>query len=93
MRSFFDLLSALDLSGTKATRANVNSSIATVNYCLNPTNVGLPSSVGLAVRVRHVVSESNALATNTALSHFDTSKNPAQRRNFIYFNLITEISI
>ena len=24
---------------------------------------------------------------------YDTSKNPAQRRNFIYFNLITEISI
>ena len=67
------LLSALYLSGTKATRANVNGSVATINYCLNPTNVGLPGSVGLAVRVRNVVSESNALAADTALSHFDTS--------------------
>ena len=84
MRSFFDLLSALDLSGTKATRANVNGSVRSVNYCLNPTNVGLPGSVGLAVGVRHVVSESNALTADTALSHFDTSKNPALASVILY---------
>ena len=77
MKQSFLILSALDLSGTKATRANVNGSVRSVNYCLNPTNVGLPGSVGLAVGVRHVVSESNALTADTALSHFDTSKNPA----------------
>ena len=73
MRSFFDLLSALDLSGTKATGANVNGAISTVNYCLNLADVGLPGSVGLTVRVRNVVSECNALTANATLSHFDTS--------------------
>ena len=77
-------LSALNLSGTKATRANVNGSIGSVNYCLNPTDVGLPGSVGLAVGVRHVVSESNALTADTALSHFDTSKNPALSSVILY---------
>ena len=70
---FFKSLSALDLSGAKATRANVNSSVCSVNYSLNLTDVGLPGSVGLTVGVRHVVSESNALTADTALSHFDTS--------------------
>ena len=45
------ILGTLNLTGTKATRANVNGSVAAVNYCLNPTNVGLPGSVGLAVGV------------------------------------------
>ena len=80
----FLALCALNLSGTKATRANANGGVSTVYNCLNLTNVRLPGSVGLAVRVRHVVSESNALATNTAFSHFDTSKNPAPRGVILY---------
>ena len=78
------ILGTLNLTGTKATRANVNGSVATINYCLNPTDVGFPGSVGLAVRVRHVVSERNALATNTAFSHFDTSKNPTENGVILY---------
>ena len=73
MRSFFDLLSALDLSGTKATRANVNGTVSTVNNCLNLADIGLPGSVGLTVRVGNVVSEGNALTANATFSHFDTS--------------------
>ena len=69
----FLTLSALDLSGTKATRANVNGAISTVNNCLNLADVGLPSSVGLTVRVGNVMSKGNALTADTALSHFDTS--------------------
>ena len=69
----FLTLSALDLSGTKATRANVNGAISTVNNCLNLADVGLPGSVGLAVRVRNVVTKSNAFTANATLSHFDTS--------------------
>ena len=72
-RSFFGALCTLDLSRTKATRANVNRLIATVNYGLNLADVRLPGSVGLTVRVRNVVSESNALTANAAFSHFDTS--------------------
>ena len=72
-RSFFGALCTLDLSRTKATRANVNRLIATVNYGLYLTDVRLPGSVGLTVRVRNVVSESDALTANAAFSHFDTS--------------------
>ena len=82
--SLFSQLSALNLSGTKATRANVHGSVGSVYYSLNPTDVGLPSSVGLAVGVGNVVSERNALAADTALSHFDTSKIPSQRTKILY---------
>ena len=52
--------------------------VSAVNDCLYLSDVGLPSSVGLTVRVRYVVSENNALAANTALSHFYTSQNQPQ---------------
>jgi len=45
----------------------------TVNYCLYLTDVGLPGSVGLTVRVGNVMSKGNALTANATLSHFDTS--------------------
>ena len=67
-------LCALDLSGTKATGADANRLVATIDYCLYLADVRLPGSVGLAVGVRHVVSKGNALAADTALSHFDTSQ-------------------
>ena len=44
-----------------------------VNNCLYLADIGLPGSVGLAVRVRNVMTEDYALAADTALSHFDTS--------------------
>ena len=81
---FFKPLGALNLSGAKATRANANSSVCSVNYSLNLTDVRLPGSVGLTVGVRHIVSESNALTADTALSHFDTSKNPALASVILY---------
>ena len=70
-RSF--ALCALYLSRTKATRANCNSLVRTVNNRLYLADIGLPGSVGLAVRVGNVVTKGNALAADTALSHFDTS--------------------
>jgi len=83
-QSFLEL-SALDLSGTKATGANVNGSVSSVYNCLYPADVGLPTSVGLAVRVRNVMSKGNALAANTALSHFNTSKIQSRRTSFYIF--------
>lgn len=65
--------SALDLAGTKATGANVNGRVRAVDNCLDLTDVGLPGSVGFAVRVRDVVTEGNAFAANAAFCHFDTS--------------------
>ena len=70
---FFKPLGALNLSGAKATRANVNSSVCSVNYSLNSTDVRLPGSVGLTVRVGNVMSEGNALTANATLSPVDTS--------------------
>ena len=66
-------LCALYLSRTKATRANCNSLVRTVNNRLYLADVRLPGSVGLAVRVGNVVTKGNALAADTALSHFNTS--------------------
>ena len=71
-------LSALYLTGTKATGANANRLVSTVNNRLYLADIGLPGSVGLTVRVRYVVSESNTLAANATFSHFDTSKNLAR---------------
>ena len=62
-------LSTVNLTGTKATGANSNSLRCTVNYCFYLTDIGLPSSVGLTVRVRNVLTENNAFSTNTALCH------------------------
>ena len=62
-------LSTVNLTGTKATGANSNGLGSTVNNCLYLTDVGLPGSVGLAVRVRNVLTENNAFSTNTALCH------------------------
>ena len=66
-------LSALNLTGAKATRANRNGLIRSVYNSLNLTDVRLPGSVCFTVRVGNVMSKGNALAAYTALSHFDTS--------------------
>jgi hypothetical protein len=85
-QSFFGTLCTLDLSGTKATGANCNSSVTTVNYRFNLTDVRLPGSVCLTVRVRHVVSESNALTAYATLSHFSTSQIPYKcMSHYIFF--------
>ena len=80
----FDL-GTLDLSGAKATGADVYCRVGSVNNGLYLTNVRLPSSIGLTVRVGNVMSEGNALTANTALSHFDTSKILPVGANFICF--------
>ena len=63
------VLCAVDLARTQATRTNCNGCGSTVNDCLYLTDIGLPSSVGLTVRVRYVLTENNAFSTNTALCH------------------------
>ena len=78
------LLCTLNLSRAKATGANVYGLICSVYNGLNLTNVRLPGSVGLTVRVRNVMTEGNTLAANTAFSHFYTSKIPAQMSGDLY---------
>ena len=57
------------LHRAQATGTNRNSFGVATDGNLNLTNVGLPSSLGLAVRVRNVLTEHNALAANTAFCH------------------------
>jgi len=71
--TIFRKLNSGYLAGTKATRTNCNGLGCTVNNCSDLTDVGLPSSVCVAVRVRNGVTENNALATDTTLCHNDTS--------------------
>ena len=48
--------------------------MSAVNNCLNLTDIRLPGSVGLTVRVRNVVTKGNALTADTAFSHFTPPK-------------------
>ncbi len=61
--------SALNLAGTETTGTNINSLRCSVNNSLNFSDVRLPGSVGLAVRVRNVVTESHTLVAYAALCH------------------------
>jgi hypothetical protein len=53
----------------EATGANGYGLRGTVFYYLYLANIGLPTSVCLAVGVRNVMSENNAFSANTALCH------------------------
>ena len=55
------------LHGAQATRTNVNCFAA---FQLYLADVGLPSSVGFAMRVRNVLTEHNALTADTTFCHF-----------------------
>ena len=66
-------LRSVDLARTQATRANSNGLGGTVNDCLYLTDVGLPRSVGLAMRVRNRLSKDDTLSANATLCHIDTS--------------------
>ena len=60
---------ALDLAGTQATGTNVDRFVAAVYNSLDTTDVRFPSSVGLAVGVRNVMTEHNALSAKVTFCH------------------------
>ena len=70
----FTNLRACDFARTQATRTNRNGCGCTINNSLYLADIRLPTSVGLAVRVGDVLSENNALSTDTTFCHFDTSQ-------------------
>jgi len=55
--------------GAEATSTYRQSLGSVVNNNLYLTNVGLPGSVGMTVRVRNALSENNALSANFTLCH------------------------
>ena len=86
--SLHQLLCSVDLAGTKATRTNCNGLGCTVNDRSYLTDIGLPCSVGLTMRVRDRLSEDNALSANAALCHIDTSSNALYTHMFQFkFNI------
>ena len=62
-------LCAVDFTRTQATGANRHGGGGPANDSLNLADIGLPRTVGLAMGVRNVLTEHNALAANTALCH------------------------
>ena len=59
----------LNLVGTEASGTGVHMARSTVDNCLDPLHVGLPSTVGTSVRVRDLDTEGYTLATIITLRH------------------------
>ena len=60
---------ALNLVGTEASGTSVHMARSTVDNCLDPLYVGLPSTIGTSVGVGDLDTEGNALATIITLRH------------------------
>ena len=58
-----------DFARTEAVGAHIDVLGRTVDDCLDPLDVGLPGTVGAAVRVGHLNAENNALVAEFTLSH------------------------
>ena len=58
-----------DLVGTEASGTSVHMARSTVHNSLDPLNIGLPGTVGTSVRVGHLDTKGNALATIITLRH------------------------
>ena len=62
--------SSCDLTGTKATGANVHSARSAVDDSLNSFNIGLPGSVGTSVGVGNLNTELEFLVADLAFCHW-----------------------
>ena len=61
--------SAFNLTGTQASRTDIDMTRRTVNNCLDALHIGLPSLVGASVGMGDFDTESNALTAKIALCH------------------------
>jgi len=60
----------VDLAGTQAAGAGVHTSGSTVDNSLDTSYVGLPGTIGTAMRVGYLDSKSNTLAADFTLCHY-----------------------
>ena len=67
--SHIPLHSAGDLTGTEASGADVHMLGSTVHDRLDPLHIGLPGTVGAAVRVGDLIAEHNALVAEFTFGH------------------------
>jgi hypothetical protein len=63
---------SFDLTRTKATGANSNGFMFTVNNRMNLSDICFPSSAGLAIGMGNVVTECNTFTTIHAFCHIYT---------------------
>lgn len=76
-----NLVSSVDLAGTKAAGANIHRLRRAVDDSLDSSDVGLERSVDLTVGMRNGTAENKTLSANTALCHVtDTSCDYIYRR-------------
>ena len=61
--------SAGDLTRTEASGADIGVSGSAIHDCLNTLDIGLHSTVGTTVRVRHLDGERNALVAEFTFGH------------------------
>ena len=66
---FDHLDSAGNFTGTQAPGTNIHMARRTIDQSLHALDVGLPGTVGAAVRVRHLNAEHNALITKFTFGH------------------------
>ena len=60
-------------SGTQAAGASVHALGGSVNDCLDPTDIGLPGTVGMPHRVGNLAAKRHALAAEFTFCHICTS--------------------
>ena len=60
---------AVNLAGTQATSAGINTLRGTIYHCLNTLNIGFPSPVRTSVRVRNFDTKRDILTTYITLCH------------------------
>ena len=60
-----------DLAGAEAAGAHIDVLGSAVHHSLDALDVGLPGTIGAAVRVGHLDAEVHALAAKLAFGHID----------------------
>ena len=83
---WYQLHSTGDLAGTEAAGAHIDVLGSTVNHSLNALDVGLPGTVGAAVGVGNLDTESHALATELTFGHI--YKPPRWLKLYFYTNFV-----
>ena len=81
-----ELHSTGDLAGTEAAGAHIDVLGSTVDHSLNALDVGLPGTVGAAVGVGNLDTESHALATELTFGHI--YKPPRWLKLYFYINYV-----
>jgi hypothetical protein len=89
------LYGSLNLTGTQAMRADIDSFGLAVHHCLNSSHIGLPGSVGFSIGMTDLQSEGYTLTANFTLCHRTHLPQRASFQNLLrlYHRLINKSSL